>query len=130
MRQAAVEVEGRQSIGPPKTPGSIRDVRIGPRLAAVLDERAAVRASKGRRFLFGRDPTTALRPKSLADLWTRIHIRAGIPRRGAPHTARHTHASQLLRDGVLLPEVWRRLGRTRCALAMVAWEIGAYLLGI
>lgn len=92
-----------------KSEAGYRAVALSPEVAALI-----------RRRLIGKGPdafvfTTATgRPwrqsNFLARTWRGIIDRTGLERRPTPHWLRHTHVLLLLRAGVTLPEVQRRLG--------------------
>jgi integrase len=58
-----------------------------------------------------------IRPRNLSKEFSRIVERAGV-RRVSFHSLRHTHASQLLRDGVHVKVVSERLGHSTISITL------------
>ena len=58
-----------------------------------------------------------IRPRNLSKEFSRIVKRAGV-RRVSLHSLRHTHASQLLRDGVHVKVVSERLGHSTVSITL------------
>jgi site-specific recombinase XerD len=97
-----------------------RIVGIDPEAAAVVGRWLERRAALG---LNGRHPLfcTVARPMRGGKLWDsyvreRLHElgeKAGIEKRVHPHGLRHTHATELVREGVPLTVIRRQLGHNR-----------------
>src|SRR5262249_19794277 len=138
---------GRWVLGPPKSEDSVRSVSLSGQLAAELRrwievERAKDKLRHGWKdsppwlFYADVDPATYDPRKETAgthdDCNVRRHMRtvlamlpADFPRWFAPHSARHTFASQLLSEGKDLQYVRQQLGHE--SIKLTADTYGAWL---
>jgi hypothetical protein len=74
--------------------------QFGPRYRADLD------------LIFANPDGTPLEPNSISGAVSRICKEAGLPKGASLHVLRHSHASQLLHEGVDLVTVSERLGHS------------------
>ncbi|MGD0497577.1 MAG: site-specific integrase [Bryobacteraceae bacterium] len=74
--------------------------QFGPRYRADLD------------LIFANPNGTPLKPNSVSSTVSRICKKAGLPRGASLHVLRHSHASQLLHEGVDLVTVSERMGHS------------------
>lgn len=99
-----------ETVGPPKTPESIRDIFIQDELAALLKEiRSYNRKNKiSSKLLFSEDGHYI--DYDNYRMYLRRHAKKSIGRVITPHALRHTHASLLLANGMSIDSISRRLG--------------------
>lgn len=109
----------------PKTRAGLRKVRLPASVVAALKAHRLAQADRHLRLGLGRDEeglvfTHALgglwRPQDFSEAFGKLVKAEGI--RCTFHELRHTHASQLLRDGVPLPAVSARLGHANPAITL------------
>ncbi|MDQ0202518.1 tyrosine-type recombinase/integrase [Pectinatus haikarae] len=99
----------------PKTKAGIRKISITEDVIAELRKlKKAVPAIniKQEQLCFVTRNNTPIAPHNAERVWKSIITAAGIPYRNF-HVLRHTHATQLLAEGVPIIEVSRRLGHAR-----------------
>ena len=98
---------------PPKTQAGYREITISPNMAYGL--RRLVSDSKVLgidQYVFHTRSGTPLAPSNVERVWRTILKNASIePKRF--HALRHTHATQLLANGIPIMEVCKRLGHTK-----------------
>jgi len=89
-----------------------RDVPLSPRLLETLRE--YWRSRKPRKYLFpgGRGPDVPLTTKAVWHVCRGAARRAGIQKKVAPHTLRHSYATHLLEAGADLHTIQLLLGHT------------------
>ncbi|MGZ8408681.1 MAG: tyrosine-type recombinase/integrase [Hyphomicrobium sp.] len=109
----------------PKTRAGRRKVRLPTSVVAALKAHRLAQAEWRLRLGLGRDDVDLIfpnalgggwRPQDFSEAFARLAKAAGI--RCTFHELRHTHASQLLRDGVPLPAVSGRLGHASPAITL------------
>lgn len=95
-----------------------RTVGIDPAALKILELWISERASRG----FTRDQPlfctrfgTAIMSSYVRGLIRRLGVRAGIEKRVHAHGLRHTHAYELMMEGVPIPIIQRQLGHTSLA---------------
>lgn len=115
VKNSLQDVNGRMIDSPPKTAAGEREVTISKELAALLKARfkaGKVMAFEG--YVFQTANGTPLRPNQVERAWAKILIAAGVTHKKI-HVLRHTHATQLLANGVPLLEVAKRLGHSKAS---------------
>jgi integrase len=109
----------------PKTRAGRRKVRLPVSVIDALKAHHLAQMEWRLRLALGRDGEDLIFPNAFGGLWrpqdfseafARLAKAAGI--RCTFHELRHTHASQLLRDGVPLPAVSARLGHASSAITL------------
>jgi integrase len=97
---------------PPKTKAGIRTITISKRLEVML-KRLSLDGTIGfDGYVFHTKLGTPYRATNIAKVWKSILMEANIPYKNF-HVLRHTHATQLLANGVPLLEVSKRLGHSK-----------------
>ena len=84
-------------------------------IARWMDTRKAL-GIKGRSTLLCTLQGGKLKTAYVRTLLPRLAAKAGIDKRVHPHGLRHTHAVELLREGVLIPTISRQLGHSSIAV--------------
>jgi len=125
IEETQVEVKGKALFGPPKSPSSVREVEFGERCARALqrlrNESGAVPLPRA--FVFcDRKGGPLRRSNALRRGLHPLLQRAEVKPRGW-HVFRHTHVSMLLRAGVPVHDVGRRVGHRD---GSVTWSIYAH----
>lgn len=112
IERSLYQLEGGYHLKPPKTKSGRRTIALPEFAAAALRQARARAEAEGRMGspIF-HDPKTGswLCCNRISKQWHALLRLAGVPYRRF-HDARHTHASELLRLGVPITEVARRLG--------------------
>jgi len=113
-------LNGRLTIGPPKTRSSIRTISI-PKFVVEALERHAITQGEEQRALgadwadgdlvFTTNIGTPVDPRNCQRWWDRMCKRAGVGKR-RPHAARHTTATAALAAGRPVTEVAAMLGHS------------------
>jgi integrase len=108
------DVNGKLTLKKPKTPGSIRRVKLAPRTVASLAAHRERMAAEGKDTINGlifpaRRGQFTRRPNLTKHSFRPILDRIGVSRRSL-YTLRHTSATLLLHAGVDIKTVSRRLG--------------------
>jgi len=109
VRQAWKRGERGDYLGAPKSRRALRTVTIAGELVTLLREHLAGHPASALAFTApqgGRVWEQAFRPR----VWQRAVEASGISKRPDLHSLRHSHASNLIRAGVPLTVVQRRLG--------------------
>lgn len=105
-------ISGKVIEEPPKTDAGIRNITIQTELEHMLRQEAlSDKITPFNPYIFHTKNGTVIQPRNIERAWKQILIEAGIEHKKF-HTLRHTHASQLLADGVPLLEVAKRLGHS------------------
>ena len=120
VRENLTVVNGRSTLGPPKTESGIRDLHLSPETvtllrehrAAQLAERAGARVWEETGQVFTNARGQRLYPDSLTKLARKLAARAGLGRVRF-HDLRHTYASLMLSRGVPMEVVSEKLGHSR-----------------
>jgi len=109
VRRAWKKGESVVYLGSPKSKKALRSVTITGTLVDLLRDHLDGRPSGALAF-------TAIRGGRLMSqnwhtrVWRPAVLASGVDKRPDPHSLRHSHASNLIRAGVPLPVVQRRLG--------------------
>lgn len=122
--------EHGRRVKTPKTDSGNRDISIGPGLVSELRSYRQWKLERRMRLGLGRMPDDALlftspqgepvSPNGLSEGWNLFAKSIGL--KGATfHTLRHTHASHLIRQGVDIVTVSRRLGHSSPAFTMATY---------
>ena len=110
---------GGYEVGPPKTAGSVRTVRVGREAVAALrahqTRQKVERLAAGKRWraeglVFTTPVGTHLDPSKLGREWRALCNKAGV--KAVFHEARHTVGSHAVEDGVPLATVADQLGHS------------------
>lgn len=110
-----------RTIGPTKTPMSVRDI---PTSHKLLDKLEDLRIP-GREYLFLRDGKAAVYHHTVRLLVRRMH-KVGIKKSGFHfHSLRHTHVAYLLYQGVDIYTISKRLGHAKTSTTI---DVYAYLI--
>ena len=102
--------------------GKPRTVGLDPAAMAVVqrwvDARRELAGRGGWRNgpLFATLDGTAMSPQYVRAMLARMADRAGIDKRVAPHQLRHTHAAELVAEGVPMPVIRDQLGHSSLAV--------------
>lgn len=109
------EVNGQLVDMPPKTQAGYRRITINATLQQLLYKSLIndkVITFDG--YVFHTSNGTAYSPRNIERVWKKILEIAELPHKNF-HCLRHTHATQLLAEGVPLLEVAKRLGHSRAS---------------
>lgn len=116
VHRSATEVARNLVVGPPKTPGSNREVPVPQFLLTAIEERMAETSPEG--LLFPGPGGGVLRTPDVRRGWYARAVRAaGVPR-VTIHDLRHTAASLAVRAGASVLAVQRMLGHTSAAMTL------------
>lgn len=111
-----------RSLGPTKTPTSVRDI---PTTHKLLDKLEDLRVPGQEEYLFLRDGKAAIYRPAVRLLSQRMH-EVGIEKSGFHfHSLRHTHVAYLLYQGVDIYTVSKRLGHAKTSTTI---DVYAYLI--
>lgn len=101
----------RRYIGTPKSRKALRTISLPsslvPLLAPLVEE---AQKTGGLVFHSRGGPGRRLVESNFLETFKRAAERAGLPAGVTPHSLRHSHASELIRNGVPLPVIQDRLG--------------------
>ena len=120
------ETKGGLRLKAPKSKRSRRNVTLPAFMVDALRCHKVAQAQERLMLGLGRDDNGyvcatleggPMRPRNLSKEFTRIVERAGV-RRVSFHSLRHTHASQLLNDGVHVKVVSERLGHSTISITL------------
>ncbi len=120
------ETKAGMRLKEPKTKRSRRNITLPALMVAALRSHKVAQAQERLMLGLGRDANGyvfaaldggPIRPRNLSKEFSRIVERAGV-RRVSIHSLRHTHASQLLRDGVHVKVVSERLGHSTVSITL------------
>ena len=109
------DINGKMVDTPPKTAAGEREITITRDLSSDLKKRfnsGKIVSFDG--YIFQSKNGTPLRPNQIERAWKSILLLASVPHKKF-HVLRHTHATQLLANGVPLLEVSKRLGHSRAS---------------
>lgn len=106
------DINGKIIDMPPKTEAGKRKITISPVLAQLLKPRKNQKILALDDYVFQSRNGTPVRANQVERNWKKILILTGIPHKKF-HTLRHTHATQLLANGVPIIEVSKRLGHSK-----------------
>ena len=122
-------------LKPPKTKRGRRNIKLPPEAVAVLRaHRVKVMelrltigqgAIKSDTLVFGNVEGEPLRPRNVTKTWSRVRQARKLPPVSF-HAFRHTHASMLIRAGVDILTVSRRLGHGK---ASVTLDVYGHIIG-
>ncbi|MEM1022474.1 MAG: site-specific integrase [Myxococcota bacterium] len=109
VRRQLWEYEGKLELRERlKTENSRRDIFLAPATLEQLGQPGPLGE-----LIFRDSGGWLQRKRRVYQAWKRVHDRADVDKNGrTPHCARHSHASQLLTDGVPIGDVAARLGDT------------------
>lgn len=125
VTQALGSVSSGTFLQPPKTAKGVRRIALLPFAVEVLKahrkQQAEERLSLGARWIDNdlvcpAEDGTLWRPNCFTQAWVRFAKQSGVPCNF--HALRHTHASQLLRQGVHPKIVSERLGHSSVGLTL------------
>ena len=132
VNRALELARGKLRFKAPKSKSSRRRVTLPPLCVEVLREHRIAQMKERLALGLGRSDSDLVFPNALGDPWSpkKVSERFAHIVRTAKldctfHGLRHTHASQLLRDGVPVPTVSARLGHANPAITL---SIYAHLL--
>lgn len=120
------ETKAGLTLKEPKTKRSRRNITLPALMVDALRSHKAAQAQERLMLGLGRDKNGyvfaaldggPIRPRNFSKEFSRIVERAGV-RRVSLHSLRHTHASQLLRDGVHVKVVSERLGHSTVSITL------------
>lgn len=97
---------------PPKTTAGTRIVTISKRLETMLKHLSLDKVISFDGYVFHTSLGTPYRASNISKVWKAILKEANIPYKNF-HVLRHTHATQLLANGIPLTEVSKRLGHSK-----------------
>lgn len=118
VRRAAVRIDGKPVVGPPKSLAGVRDVAIPPHLLPMLREHVTQHAVKGKAgLLFPARDGGHLHPTTLHRVFKPAREKAGRDDLRW-HDLRHTGAVLAAQTGATLAELMSRLGHSTPAAAL------------
>lgn len=109
---SAHATNGKMYIAPPKTSAGKRRITLMPDLCLELKSFAGEY-----QYVFHTREGTPWSTSAIEHAWSKILANAGIPHKHF-HALRHTHATQLLANGVPLLEVSKRLGHAQPSVTL------------
>ena len=109
---SAHATNGKMYINPPKTTTGNRRITLSPELCLAL-KTAAERYS----YVFHTQNGLPWNTHTIGHAWKKILSNADVPHKHF-HALRHTHATQLLANGIPLLEVSRRLGHAQPSVTL------------
>ena len=110
-------INGVPTDFPPKTKAGNRKITIPSRLEIMLKRLAIDKVIHFDGYIFHTKNGTPYRMSNIAKVWKAILHEANIPYKNF-HVLRHTHATQLLANGVPLLEVSKRLGHSNGSITL------------
>jgi integrase len=116
VAETLVEVNGRVSFGPPKTPRSVRTVSL-PRQAVDALAHHLV-GHTGDLVFTSREGTPLRRHNFSRRVWKPAVAAAGLAPEPRFHDLRHTHVAMLIAAGVPMKAISERLGHTSIVITM------------
>ena len=127
--QQILSVEYGAQVADVKTTNSRRTIDLSERTVAVLKawrrQQLEQRLSTGQRdeddFVFTRPDGKPIHPDFFSQSWARLVRESGL-RRIRLHDLRHTHASILLKEGIVPKVVSERLGHSSPAFTMTVYQ--------
>ena len=114
VRRGVVRVDGKVTVGSPKSEAGIRDVAIPPHLIPVLAEHVSRHVAEGRdALLFSstHDRDVQVHANTVRRHWMKARVAAGRPDLRV-HDLRHTGAVLAAQSGATLAELMARLGHS------------------
>ena len=114
VRRGVVRVDGKVTVGSPKSEAGIRDVAIPPHLIPVLAEHLSHHVAEGRHaLLFSsvHDRDVQVHSNTVRRHWMRARVAAGRPDLRV-HDLRHTGAVLAAQSGATLAELMARIGHS------------------
>ena len=96
----------------PKTKAGRRKIKIDAFTEATLRSVMTDKIISFDGFVFHTKNGTHFSQRNLTRMWKRVQEIAEVPHRNF-HVIRHTHATQLIANGIPLPEVSKRLGHSK-----------------
>ena len=102
---------------PPKTKAGNRKITISKELESILKRKSIDKVIPFDGYIFHTKNGTPYRMSNIAKIWKAILLEANIPYKNF-HVLRHTHATQLLANGVPLLEVSKRLGHSNGSITL------------
>lgn len=112
--RGVVRVDGKVSVGRPKTQAGVRDVAIPPHLVPILAEHLEKHVAPGREALLFPsvgDPDIQLHTNTFRRYWLKARVAAGRPDLRV-HDLRHTGAVLAAQSGATLAELMARIGHS------------------
>lgn len=110
VRENVTVVNGKATLGAPKTESGIRDLHLAPETVTLLRQLQPGRPPEG--YVFTNPQGARLYPDSLTKLAGKLAARAGLGELRF-HDLRHTFASLMLSRGVPMEVVSEKLGHSR-----------------
>jgi integrase len=127
IERSIEEVKSGPRIKSPKTKRGRRSITLPPEAVAVLQAHKVrtmelrlvigAGAIKSDTLLFSNIEGELLRPRNLTKAWDRARVALKLPAVSF-HAFRHTHASMLIRKGVDILTISRRLGHSKPAITL------------
>jgi len=114
VRRGVVRVDGKVTVGSPKSEAGIRDVAIPPHLIPVLAEHLSRHVAEDRdALLFSsvHDPDVQVHSNTVRRHWMKARVAAGRPDLRV-HDLRHTGAVLAAQSGATLAELMARIGHS------------------
>jgi len=114
VRRGVVRVDGKVTVGSPKSEAGIRDVAIPPHLIPVLAEHLSRHVAESRdALLFSsmHDPDVQVHSNTVRRHWMKARVAAGRPDLRV-HDLRHTGAVLAAQSGATLAELMARIGHS------------------
>lgn len=100
-----------------KTENSYRTITVGANVVALLQQAYRYEPIVVNGFVFHTENGTPISMRNMERTWEKVLSEAGIPYRKF-HALRHTHATQLLGQGVPVLEVSKRLGHKKASTTL------------
>ncbi len=128
VSQSLEQARGQEPrFKPPKTARGHRSISLAPSVVAALREHRKAQLALRLRLGLGKPPADALvfttyagkprLPNDVGQRFSKAMTAAGLPHVSL-HTLRHTHASLLIREGVDILTISRRLGHSSAAITL------------
>ena len=115
------DVGGKLVDMPPKTKAGYREVTISEAMAYCLRNAASFgNVLSFDQYVFHTKNGTPIAPRNFERTWKKILSNAEIPYKHF-HALRHTHATQLLANGIPILEVSKRLGHAKPSHTLVLY---------
>jgi integrase len=114
--ETLVECNGVLSVGPPKTPGSMRIVSLPDQAVRALE---VAMSGPERTYVFATETGYPLRRHNFSRrVWKPALAEAGLDPKLRFHDLRHTHVALLIAGGVPVKAIQERLGHTSIVTTM------------
>jgi integrase len=118
VEQQLITLGSQTSIGPPKTPASVRTIPVPNTVLHEVEHHLTSFGLRDRdlsRLIFTTEGGDPIRRNRFGEIWRRAVTQAGLPAGTGFHALRHYYASLLIRHGESVKVVQVRLGHASAA---------------